>query len=425
MLEIRKIRETPEAFVAGLQKRFIADAEGAVQELLDLDKQRREITTRQEELQAEMNKISKSIGQLMKQGKKEEGMAAKAKTSEIKDSIRSLSEEVHAVEASLREKLYALPNVPHESVPVGKSETDNVEVSRHGEIPSLPEGAKPHWEIARELDLIDWELGVKISGAGFPVYKKEGAKLLRALIHFFLDEAEAAGYLEVVPPLLINEDSGYGTGQLPDKEGQMYHVTGDNLYLIPTAEVPITNLYRGEIVDKAALPIRNCGYTQCFRREAGSYGKDVRGLNRLHQFDKVEIVEIADPEVSYDRLEVMLAHASSLLEKLELPYRVLSLCTGDLSFTSAKTYDLEVWSAAQERWLEVSSVSNFETYQANRLMLRYRDGKKKHLAHTLNGSALALPRIMAALLENNQQADGSIAMPKALHPYTRFEAIRP
>jgi len=423
MLEIRKLRENPEPFVAGLKARFHPDAQGAVDELLDLDRQRREIITRQEELKAEMNQISKSIGSLMREGKHEEGKAAKAKTSEIKASIKELSDELNSLEAKVQDALYALPNIPDASVPVGKSEKDNLEVSRHGDIPTLFEGAKPHWDLATEKDLIDWELGVKITGAGFPVYKRQGAKLLRALIAFFLDEAEAAGYSEIVPPLVINEDSGYGTGQLPDKEGQMYHVTVDDLYLIPTAEVPITNIYRGDIVDGEQLPIQNCGYTQCFRREAGSYGKDVRGLNRLHQFDKVEIVEISHPDHSYERLEAMLKHAQGLLEKLELPYRILLLCSGDMSFTSAKTYDLEVYSAAQERWLEVSSVSNFETYQANRLKLRYRDGKKKLLAHTLNGSALALPRIMAALLENNQQPDGSIRIPAALQPYTRFETI--
>lgn len=423
MLEIRKIRENPEHYINGLSARRIEDASDRINRLLDIDRERREMISAQEQLKAESNQISRSIGQLMKEGKREEAEKVKSRTSEIKQEIKSITEKLDGFEAEQADLLYHMPNIPHESVPLGGSEKDNVELSRHGEMPSLPEGAKAHWDLATEFDIIDWELGTKIAGSGFPVYKGQGAKFLRALIQFFLDEAETAGYLEVVPPLVVNEASGYGTGQLPDKEGQMYHIQNENLYLIPTAEVPITNLYRDEIVNGDQLPIQNCGYTQCFRREAGSYGKDVRGLNRLHQFDKVEIVEISHPDHSYERLESMLAHSISLLEKLELPYRILALCTGDMNSASAKTYDLEVYSGAQERWLEVSSVSNFETYQANRLKLRFREDGKNKLAHTLNGSALALPRIMAALMENNQQEDGSIALPKALHPYLRFTHI--
>lgn len=423
MLEIRRIRENPEHYVKGLESRLIPDAKEKIQALLQLDERRREIITLSEQYKAEGNSISKSIGQLMKAGKKEEAEVIKARTAFLKAEGKALSDELERLEASQLEQLYNLPNVPHESVPFGKNATDNFEVSSHGSIPDLHEAAKPHWELAEDLDIISWKLGVKITGAGFPVYKGQGAKLLRALIQFFLDEAQSAGYEEIVPPILVNEDSGYGTGQLPDKEGQMYHVTAENLFLIPTAEVPITNLYRDEVVSAEQLPIQMCGYSQCFRREAGSYGKDVRGLNRLHQFDKVEIVEIAHPDHSYERLSVMLEHAKSLLEKLELPYRVLLLCTGDMGFTSAKTFDLEVFSAAQKMWLEVSSVSCFETFQSNRLKLRYKEDNKNQLAHTLNGSALALPRIMAALLENNQNPDGSINVPTALRPYTRFDRI--
>lgn len=417
MLEIRKIRENATPFVEGLKARFIPDAAETIASLGEIDQQRREIMAKSETLKAEGNQAAKSIGRLMKEGNKEAAEKAKAVAAESKAAIKAFDEELRALEAKQREILLNLPNIPHSTVPVGPGEADNKVLSEHGTVPTLHDGAKPHWDLARDLDIIDWELGSKITGSGFPVYKRQGAKLLRGLIRFFLDEAEAAGYAEMVPPLLVNEASGYATGQLPDKEGQMYHVTAENLFLIPTAEVPITNLYRDTIVDAEDLPIRMCGYTQCFRREAGAYGKDVRGLNRLHQFDKVEIVEIAHPDTSYERLEAMLAHARGLLDKLELPHRILLLCSGDMGFTSAKTYDLEVFSAAQERWLEVSSVSNFETYQANRLKLRYRQEKKNMLAHTLNGSALALPRIMAALLENNQQPDGTIAMPSALHAY--------
>ncbi|MEM0999447.1 MAG: serine--tRNA ligase [Bacteroidota bacterium] len=423
MLEIKKIREDADRFVKGLVARGFVDAEATIQRLTEIDRERREKTHAMQQLQAEGKQAAKSIGALLKEGKKEEAEAAKRVSAESKSRIKEIEEEVRNLDKEQKEILYTLPNIPHSSVPVGQTETDNLEVSRHGEFKEAPEWALPHWELARELDIIDWELGAKVTGAGFPVYKGQGAKFLRALIQFFLDEAEAAGYTEMVPPLLINEASGYGTGQLPDKEGQMYEVPLDGLYLIPTAEVPITNLYRDVIVDSEGLPIRNCGYTPCFRREAGSYGAHVRGLNRLHQFDKVEIVEIAHPEESYKRLEVMLGHARGLLDKLGLPHRVLLLCTGDMGFTSAKTYDLEVYSGAQKRWLEVSSVSNFETYQANRLMLRFRREKKNQLAHTLNGSALALPRVMAALIENNQNPDGSINIPEVLHPYLRFTKL--
>jgi seryl-tRNA synthetase len=378
-----------------------------------------------QQLQAESKKVAKSIGALMKEGKKEEAEAAKKSATEFKEQIKKIEEETRDLDQEQTEILLSLPNIPHQSVPVGRTETDNLEVSRHGDFVEAPEWALPHWELAKELDIIDWELGAKITGAGFPVYIGKGARLQRALISWFLDRALEAGYLEYQPPLLVNEDSGYGTGQLPDKDGQMYTIEQDGLYLIPTAEVPITNLWRGDILKEAELPLKACGYTPCFRREAGSYGAHVKGLNRLHQFDKVEIVQIAHPENSYDILEEMGKHAESLLTDLGLPYRKLLLCTGDMSFTSAKTYDYEVFSAGQGRWLEVSSVSNFETYQANRLKLRYRDeNKKTQLVHTLNGSALALPRIMAALLENNQQADGSIVVPEILRPYTGFDRIQ-
>jgi seryl-tRNA synthetase len=350
--------------------------------------------------------------------------AAKVRTSELKDTIKQLDGQFAEIEKKVAELQILLPNLPHESVPQGKGAEDNEVVKSEGEIPQLAENALPHWELAQKYNLIDFELGVKITGAGFPVYRGKGSQLQRALINFFLDENRKAGYEEIQPPLVVNEDSGFGTGQLPDKEGQMYHITVDNLYLIPTAEVPVTNIYRNVILDAKVLPVKNTAYSACFRREAGSYGKDVRGLNRLHQFDKVEIVQIAHPEKSYEILEEMVNHVATLVEKLELPYRILRLCGGDMSFTSALTYDFEVWSAAQQKWLEVSSVSNFESFQANRLKLRFRDenSKKPQIAHTLNGSALALPRIVAALLENNQTPDG-IKIPKVLVPYTRFEMI--
>jgi seryl-tRNA synthetase len=370
-----------------------------------------------------MNNLSKEIGMLFKQGKQAEAATAKEKTTELKDSIKVLDDKLSEIEQKLNELLVQIPNLPHESVPPGKHAEDNLIERTGGAMPNLPEGAVPHWDLAKKYDLIDFELGVKISGAGFPVYKGKGARLQRALINFFLDNAREAGYLEVQPPYVVNAASGYGTGQLPDKEGQMYHRGLDDLYLIPTAEVPVTNIYRDVILDEKELPIKNTAYSACFRREAGSYGKDVRGLNRLHQFDKVEIVQIQHPEKSYETLDQMVNYVQTLVEKLELPWRILRLCGGDMSFTSALTFDFEVFSAAQERWLEVSSVSNFESYQANRLKCRFKGADKKtQLAHTLNGSAMALPRIVAALLENNQTAEG-IRIPKALIPYTGFEMI--
>ncbi|HHG84571.1 MAG TPA: serine--tRNA ligase [Bacteroidetes bacterium] len=423
MLEIKKIRENAKQIIKGLNARGIADAETTIQHLVNIDKDRRENIQNVEQLKAKGNAAAKSIGKLMAEGKKDEANLAKEVASQSKAEIKRLEESIKSQEDQQESILLNLPNTPDSSVPIGSSEQDNLEISRHGTFVEAPKWAKPHWDLATELDIIDWELGAKITGSGFPVYKGQGAKFLRALIQFFLDEAEDAGYKEMVPPLLVNEASGYGTGQLPDKEGQMYHVTGDNLYLIPTAEVPLTNLYRDVIVNNEDLPIQNCGYTQCFRREAGAYGSHVRGLNRLHQFDKVEIIEIVRPEESYARLEKMLGHVRNLLDKLELPHRILLLCTGDMGFTSAKTFDLEVFSSAQKRWLEVSSISNFETYQSNRLKLRFRHEKKNQLVHTLNGSALALPRIMAALMENNQNEDGSIDLPKVLHRYLRFEKL--
>lgn len=425
MIEIQRFRDNPQQVLAALQLRNLPQAAEAVNEIVELDKTRRGFLSRLEVARAEANKISASVGLLMKEGRKEEAEAAKSQTAALKAEIKDLQEKVAEIEARQHQCVIALPNTPHSSVPPGKGADDNQVVFENDLTHSLPAGFKPHWDLCKSLDIIDWELGSKITGSGFPVYKGKGAKLLRALIQFFIDEAEAAGYSEVVPPLLVNADSGFGTGQLPDKEGQMYFVNEDQLYLIPTAEVPITNLYRDVIVDEDQLPIRNCGYTQCFRREAGTYGKDVRGLNRLHQFDKVEIVEIAHPDQSYERLEAMLEHSKSLLEKLGLRYRVLLLCGGDMGFGSAKTYDLEVWSAAQERWLEVSSVSCFETFQANRLKLRIREKEKKgtRLAHTLNGSALALPRVMAAIMENFQTEKGGIRMPEALQRYLGFSVI--
>jgi seryl-tRNA synthetase len=368
--------------------------------------------------------LSKEIGLLFKQGKTDEANAAKAKTVELKDAVKELTDRQAELEQQLDDLLLQIPNLPHESVPEGKHAEDNVIERSGGEVPVLPADAVPHWDLAKKYDLIDFELGVKISGAGFPVYKGMGARLQRALINFFLDQARDAGYLEVQPPYVVNAASGYGTGQLPDKEGQMYHATADDLYLIPTAEVPVTNIYRDVILNENELPVKNTAYSACFRREAGSYGKDVRGLNRLHQFDKVEIVQIQHPDKSYESLTEMVNYVQTLVEKLELPWRILRLCGGDMSFTSALTFDFEVYSAAQERWLEVSSVSNFENYQANRLKCRFKSADKKtQLCHTLNGSALALPRIVAALLENNQTPEG-IRIPKALVPYTGFEWIK-
>ena len=378
MLQIQRIRQEPEAIIEGLKKRGI-DATQTVNDLIDLDAQRRGIRHQMEEKQARSNALAKEIGQLFKSGKGAEANELKAETGALKQEIKGLNEELQSLEEKEHDLILTLPNVPHESVPAGKDENDNEEVSRKGEIPTLHQGAKPHWDLASEYNLIDFELGVKISGAGFPVYVNHGARLQRAMINFFLDENRAAGYTEYQPPHFVNAASGYGTGQLPDKEGQMYEMPLDGLYAIPTAEVPITNIFRDEIVKAADFPIKSTGYTPCFRREAGSYGKDVRGLNRLHQFDKVEIVSITDPESSYALLDEMVAHVAGLLDKLELPYRILRLCGGDAGFTSALTYDFEVYSAAQERWLEVSSVSNFETFQANRLKLRYKDENGKTL----------------------------------------------
>jgi len=423
MLNLKFIQDNPELVIEKLKKKNF-DAIEIVNSIVDLYKQKNVLQQKADDAKAEMNKISKDIGLLFREGKKEEANAAKERTSVLKENIKSFDQQFSGIEEKVYELQVLLPNLPHDSVQFGKGEADNEIVTSKGEIPDLGEKAQPHWELAQKYNLIDFELGVKLTGAGFPVYRGKGSQLQRALINFFLDEARNAGYEEVQPPLLVNEASGFGTGQLPDKEGQMYHVTVDNLYLIPTAEVPVTNIYRDVILDAKDLPYKNTAYSACFRREAGSYGKDVRGLNRLHQFDKVEIVQIAHPEKSYEVLEEMVKHVASLVEKLELPYRILRLCGGDISFTSALTYDFEVFSAAQKKWLEVSSVSNFESFQANRLKLRFREegSKKPQLAHTLNGSALALPRIVAALLENNQTPDG-IKIPKVLVPYTGFEII--
>jgi seryl-tRNA synthetase len=422
MLEVNRIREQKEAIITALSKRGL-QPQATLDQILALDDRRKQIQAESDVLLNESNTIAKQIGELFKQGKREEAEAMKARPVELKEGIQALKEEMNSVENGIRDLLYTLPNTPHASVPEGKTPEDNEFYFEEGEIPKLHDKAVPHWELASKYGLIDFELGVKITGAGFPVYTGRGAKIQRALISFFLDEAEKAGYVEIMPPLMVNEASGYGTGQLPDKEGQMYHMQVDDLYMIPTAEVPITNLFRDVILSEEDLPVKRFGYTPCFRREAGSYGKDVRGLNRLHQFDKVEIVVIDHPERSYATLQGMVAHVQGLLRKLELPYRILRLCGGDMGFTSALTFDMEVYSAAQERWLETSSISNFETFQANRLKLRYKgEDKKNHLAHTLNGSALALPRILAALLENNQTPEG-IRIPAALVPYTGFDII--
>ncbi len=423
MLQTTFIRDHKEITIAGLQKKHFREPEIAVELIIKLDRLRRETQQELDQVLTRSNAMAKEIGGLMKQGKKEEAEAAKVETASLKERSKQLDEQLKKVEVELQDELVKLPNLPHESVPVGRAAEDNENILEKGNKPTLPEGAQPHWELIKKLDIIDFELGNKISGAGFPVYKGKGARLQRAMIAFFLDEAAKAGYMEVQVPILVNADSGFGTGQLPDKEGQMYYVTEDELYLIPTAEVPITNLYRDVIVAENDLPVKNVGHTPCFRREAGSWGAHVRGLNRLHQFDKVEIVQICKPEDSYTALKEMAKHVQGLLEKLELPYRILRLCGGDMGFTSALTYDFEVWSAAQERWLECSSVSNFESYQANRLKLRYKVEGKTQLLHTLNGSALALPRILASLLENNQQADGSVKIPSVLVPYCGFETI--
>jgi len=422
MLTLKTITEQRDEVINRLAVKHF-DATENINRIIALDTTRRSAQTELDKNLAEINSLSKQIGALMKAGKKEEAETAKTKVSDLKENSKILDETKTDAEKKIHELLLLIPNLPHHSVPEGHSAEDNRCEKTGGTFPTLSEDALPHWELAKKYNLIDFELGVKITGAGFPVYIGYGARLQRALIDFFLDSAREAGYLEVQPPYVINADSGYATGQLPDKEGQMYHCGLDDLYLIPTAEVPVTNLYRDMILDKSSLPVKNTAYSACFRREAGSYGKDVRGLNRLHQFDKVEIVRIDSPEHSYQSLQEMVDYVESLLEKLELPWRILRLCGGDMSFTSALTFDFEVFSAAQKRWLEVSSVSNFESYQANRLKCRYRDeNKKTQLCHTLNGSALALPRIVAALLENNQTPDG-IHIPKALVPYTRFEII--
>lgn len=423
MLNLKFIQENPELVIAKLKKKNF-DATDIVGKITELYRQKNQLQNKADQGKAEMNKISDEVGLLMRQGKKEEAGIAKTRTAEIKESIKQFDIDFAAIEDQVYQLQVQLPNLPHDSVPNGKGTANNEIVKRQGEIPTLPENALPHWELAAKYNIIDFELGVKLTGAGFPVYRGKGAQLQRALINFFLAEASKAGYEEIQPPLMVNEASGFGTGQLPDKEGQMYHATIDNLYLIPTAEVPVTNIYRDVILEARDLPMKNTAYSACFRREAGSYGKDVRGLNRLHQFDKVEIVQIAHPDKSYETLEDMVKHVTSLVEKLELPYRILRLCGGDMSFTSALTYDFEVFSAVQKMWLEVSSVSNFESFQANRLKLRYRNEatKKPQLAHTLNGSALALPRIVAALLENNQTSEG-IKIPKVLVPYCGFDLI--
>ncbi len=422
MLHIAHIRENRQAVIDALKKRNI-DATAVVDEVLTVDEERRSTQQALDGNLAEAKKVAAEIGMLFRKGKTDEANAARARTGDLKQLNQELDGKLKELESKMTSLLSSIPNTPHESVPAGKDSEDNEIVRTHGEATPLAHKT-PHWELTTRYGLIDFETGVKITGTGFPIYKGKGAKLQRALIQFFLDEAEAAGFTEVIPPLMINAASGFGTGQLPDKDGQMYHATEDDLFLIPTAEVPITNMYRDEMIDEERLPIKNAGYTPCFRREAGSYGKDVRGLNRLHQFDKVEIVQIQKPELSYATLDTMVAHVESLLLKLELPYRVLRLCGGDMGFTSALTFDLEVFSAGQDRWLEVSSVSNFETYQANRMKLRIKrkDGAKE-LAHTLNGSALALPRIMAALLENNFNGE-QIRIPSVLVPYTKFDSIQ-
>ena len=422
MLTLQLINENPEHVIERLAvKNF--DAREPIMKVVELDKQRRAAQKERDDNASQLNKMASQIGALMKQGKRDEAEQAKAAVAQLKATNKEIDDRMTAAASEITEILLSVPNVPYEGVPKGLTAEDNVVEKTGGPEPHLSEDALPHWELAKKYNLIDFDLGVKITGAGFPVYVGKGAKLQRALIQFFLDEASKAGYIEIEPPLVVNEASGLGTGQLPDKEGQMYHCQVDNFYLIPTAEVPVTNMYRDVIINQEDLPKKNCAYSACFRREAGSYGKDVRGLNRLHQFDKVEIVRIERPEDSYAALEEMKDHVQGLLEKLELPWHILRLCGGDMSFTSAITFDFEVWSAAQKRWLEVSSVSNFETYQANRLKCRYRgDDKKTHLCHTLNGSALALPRIVAALLENNQTPEG-IRIPKALQPYTGFDII--
>ena len=422
MLTLQLINQDPEDVIRRLAVKHF-DGREPIMRIVELDKQRRALQKQRDDNAAVLNKMAAQIGALMKQGNRDEAENVKAQVANLKTSNKEIDDNLTAAQDEITEILLSVPNVPYSGVPEGKTAEDNVVEKTGGKMPELPEGALPHWDLAKKYNLIDFDLGVKITGAGFPVYVGKGARLQRALVQFFLDEAGKAGYVEIEPPFVVNEASGLGTGQLPDKEGQMYHCQVDNFYLIPTAEVPVTNMYRDVIIPQEDLPKKNCAFSACFRREAGSYGKDVRGLNRLHQFDKVEIVRIERPEDSYKALEEMKDHVQGLLEKLELPWHILRLCGGDMSFTSAITFDFEVWSAAQERWLEVSSVSNFETYQANRLKCRYRgDDKKTHLCHTLNGSALALPRIVAALLENNQTPEG-IRIPAALQCYTGFDII--
>ncbi len=422
MLQLQAIRDSKNNIINALKKRNI-DATSIVENVLELDEKRRATQTRLDNTLAESNKLSKEIGMLFKTGKAQEATILKEKTVALKEESKTLTEDLNTATEELQQLLYQIPNIPHESVPAGSTDEDNEEVFKEGNIPELNKNALPHWELAKKYDIIDFELGVKITGAGFPVYKGKGARLQRALISYFLDKNAEAGYTEMQVPHLVNEASGFGTGQLPDKEGQMYHVGADDLYLIPTAEVPVTNLFRNEIIKENEFPICYTAYTPCFRREAGSYGAHVRGLNRLHQFDKVEIVRVEHPSKSFDALDGMVEHVKNILRELKLPYRILRLCGGDLGFTAALTYDFEVFSTAQDRWLEISSVSNFETYQANRLKLRYKDENgKNQLAHTLNGSALALPRVLAGILENYQTDDG-IQIPEVLVPYCGFSKI--
>jgi len=422
MLQIQAIRAQEDAIITALKKRQI-DAAPIVSKILEADQLRRATQTSLDENLARANQLAKEIGGLFKSGQAAEAQALKEESASLKEASKTLQATLTEVSETLQDLLYSLPNVPHDSVPAGKSEEDNEEIFRAGDIPTLHKDALPHWELAKKYDLIDFELGVKIAGAGFPVYKGKGAKLQRALIAYFLDKNTAAGYTEIQPPLVVNEASGYGTGQLPDKEGQMYYMPEDKLYLIPTAEVPVTNIFRDVVLSESDFPVKYTAYTPCFRREAGSYGAHVRGLNRLHQFDKVEIVQVSHPETSYEALDGMVQHVKDILQELEIPYRILKLCGGDLGFTSALTFDFELFSTAQDRWLEISSVSNFETFQANRLKLRFKDATGKSvLAHTLNGSALALPRVLAGILENCQTPDG-IKIPKVLQPYTGFDMI--
>ncbi|GGX12662.1 serine--tRNA ligase [Aquimarina muelleri] len=422
MLVVQNILANKEAYITALAKRNF-DAAPVLEEVITLDENRRATQAKLDNILADSNKFSKEIGILFKNGEQQKANLLKEKTAQLKENSKQLSTELNDIQEKLVQTLYTIPNIPNDSVSNGQSDDDNEEIYKEGEIPTLQEGALPHWELAKKYDIIDFELGVKITGAGFPVYKGKGARLQRALINYFLDKNTAAGYKEFQVPYLVNEISGYGTGQLPDKEGQMYHVTGDDLYLIPTAEVPVTNMFRDELVTESELPICCTGYTPCFRREAGSYGAHVRGLNRLHQFDKVEIVRIEKPENSYKALDGMVEHVKDILRELQLPFRILRLCGGDIGFTSALTFDFEVFSTAQDRWLEISSVSNFESYQANRLKLRFKDANgKNQLVHTLNGSSLALPRVLAGILENYQTPKG-IKIPDVLVPYCGFEYI--